>query len=80
MANAEVPIPSAVLIKASEIPVDKATASGAPELASAENALIIPITVPKRATNVPIEPIVERIGMLRSKIGISRAVDSSISC
>ena len=35
IANAEVPIPNAVLISASEIPVDNATASGAPAVARA---------------------------------------------
>ena len=39
IASAEVPIPSAVLIKASEIPFDNATASGAPDVAIARKAL-----------------------------------------
>ncbi|MFM2268338.1 MAG: hypothetical protein RL757_1779, partial [Bacteroidota bacterium] len=52
MANADVPIPNAVLIKASEIPVDNATASGAPAVAIAWNDLIIPNTVPNNPVNV----------------------------
>lgn len=61
MARAEVEIPKAVLIKASEIPVDKATASGAPAVAMAENARIIPNTVPNNPKRVATEEIVARI-------------------
>ena len=52
IAMAEVPIPIAVLIKASEIPAASAPGSGLPVVASAAKALIIPITVPRRATSV----------------------------
>ena len=58
IATAEVPIPIAVLIKASEIPADNAAGSGVPEVAKAENALIIPITVPNRPTRVATDAIV----------------------
>ena len=39
MANAEVPMPNAVLISASEIPEESATASGEPAVARAETEL-----------------------------------------
>jgi hypothetical protein len=43
------------LIKASEIPFANLAESGAPPVANAEKALIIPVTVPNRPHNVPIE-------------------------
>jgi hypothetical protein len=49
-----------VLIKASEIPLESAVASGVPEDARAANALIIPSTVPIKPVSVEIEAIVER--------------------
>ena len=72
-------IPNAVLIKASEIPADRATESGAPAVAKAENALIIPITVPISPTRVPMGAKVAMIGKFFCNIGNSNAVDSSIS-
>src|SRR3954471_18756959 len=59
-ARAEVPIPRAVLYRASEIPVASAVASPPPDSPRAENERIIPITVPSRAINVPTDVIVER--------------------
>ena len=60
-ANAEVPIPNAVLYKASEIPTARALESlPPPDSPNAAKDLIIPITVPNRATSVPTEVIVER--------------------
>ena len=61
IATVEPVIPRAVLIKASEIPFARATASGAPAVARAENALIIPNTVPIKPTSVAIEAQVEMI-------------------
>ncbi len=79
IAIAEVDIPKAVLIKASEIPVESATASGAPAVAIAEKALIIPNTVPRRPIKVAIDEIVARMTRFFSSIGNSREVLSSIS-
>ena len=79
IANAEVPIPRAVLIKASEIPAARATESGAPAFAKAENALIIPITVPKSPIRVASEAIVDKTTRFCSKAGSSSEVASSIS-
>ena len=58
VAIAELPIPKAVLIKASEIPVANATESGEPAVANAENALIIPNTVPNNAIKVETDAMV----------------------
>ena len=62
MANAEVPIPRAVLYKASEIPTESLLAAAPPPLSSpsAENERIIPNTVPKRPNKVAIEAIVDK--------------------
>ena len=57
--KADVPIPNAVLYNASEIPLESPTASAEPALASAANARIMPITVPRRPTDVEIEAIVD---------------------
>src|SRR5690606_37032246 len=79
IANVDVAIPVAVLIKASEIPFANFAESGAPPVAKAENALIIPVIVPNKLTNVPIDTKVAKTFMFFSNIGISNAVVSSIS-
>jgi hypothetical protein len=78
IARVEPVIPNAVLTRASEIPVERARASGAPDWARAANARIIPITVPIRPISTEIEAIVERITMFLERTGSSRAVASSI--
>lgn len=79
IAKADVPTPSAVLIKASEIPVASAMASGAPACASAANALIIPITVPNSPISVATDATVEMITRFFESIGSSSVVASSNS-
>ena len=76
---AEVVIPKAVLINASEIPVASADASGAPECAIPANARIIPSTVPIKPTNVAMDAMVAMIGRFCSNIGSSKVVAYSIS-
>ncbi len=72
---AEVPIPKAVLTKASEIPFANAVESvDPPEFPRAEKALIIPITVPKRPINVATEAKVAMIVKFFSNIGNSNEV------
>jgi hypothetical protein len=68
------------LIKASEIPVARATASGAPAVARAEKAFIIPRTVPSNPKSVASGAIVAKITRFCSRIGNSSDVASSISC
>ena len=79
VANAELPIPKAVLIKASEIPFANATESGEPADANAANARIIPNTVPKRAIKVETYAIVAITTKFFSKPGNSNVNDSSNS-
>ena len=79
MAKAEVKIPKAVFTKASEIPVANCSGFGLPDTANAEKALIIPITVPNKATNVPTDAIVANIHIFFSKAGSSKPVVSSTS-
>ena len=79
MATAELPIPKAVLISASEIPVANAVESGAPAFPNADNALIIPNTVQKKSTNVDTDAMVAIITKFFSNIGNSNEVASSIS-
>ncbi len=79
IAIVEPEIPKAVLTNASEIPVAKARASGAPWVAKAPNARIIPRTVPIRPSNTEIEAIVERKTRFLESIGSSSAVASSKS-
>ena len=79
MASAPVAIPNAVLTKASDIPVDRATESGAPALAKAANERIMPNTVPNSPNRVPNVEIVAMTGRFCSIEGSSRAVLSSIS-
>ena len=77
---AEVPIPNAVFTSASEIPFANAVESvDPPEFPKAENALIIPITVPKRPINVDTEANVAMIVKFFSNIGNSNEVASSTS-
>lgn len=77
---AEVPIPKAVFTSASEIPFANAVESvDPPEFPKAENALIIPITVPKRPINVDTEASVAMIVKFFSNIGNSNEVASSTS-
>ena len=78
--TADVPIPKAVFTRASEIPFAKAVESvEPPELPSAENALIIPITVPKRPIKVDTDANVAMIVKFFSNIGNSNEVASSTS-
>ena len=79
VAKAELPIPNAVLIKASEIPFAKATESGEPADANAANARIIPNTVPNKAINVDTDAIVAITTKFFSKPGNSKVNDSSNS-
>ena len=79
MASAPVAIPNAVLTRASEIPVDRATESGEPALARAANERIMPNTVPNSPNRVPSVEIVAMTGRFCSIEGSSRAVLSSIS-
>ena len=72
-------IPKAVLISASEIPVDSSVESGAPDFERAWNDLIIPITVPRRPTRVPRVVMVATMGRFCWREGISIAVASSTS-
>ena len=67
--NAEVPIPIAVLIRASDIPAASAAGSGLPVVARAAKALIIPITVPSSANSVAIDAMVARIGRFCCRLG-----------
>ena len=70
--TADVPIPNAVFTRASEIPFAKAVESvEPPELPSAENALIIPITVPNSPIRVETEAKVAMIVKFFSNIGIA---------
>ena len=79
IANAEVEIPVAVLINASEIPFASSAESAPPPPANPANALIIPVTVPNNPARVPKETKVDKIVMCCSNIGISNEVASSIS-
>ena len=72
-------IPSAVLIKASEIPVAKAVVSGAPAFERAANERIIPSTVPINPQSVAMVAQVYIITKFFESIGSSSAVASSIS-
>ena len=74
MASAPVAIPNAVLTRASEIPVDRATESGEPALARAANERIMPNTVPNSPNRVPSVEIVAMTGRFCSIEGSSRAV------
>ena len=74
MARAEVPIPNAVLISASEIPVASAVESGAPALASAANERIIDLRYPEFRSDVD---VFYSSGALQDLQG--RAVDTIIS-
>ncbi len=58
MANADVPIPNAVLYNASEIPTDNSFAAPDPPLSAPKlpKARIIPITVPNSPNNVSVAP------------------------
>ena len=77
---AEVPIPNAVLIRASEIPFAKADESvDPPELPNDAKALIIPITVPNRPIKVDTDAKVAIIVKFFSNIGNSNEVASSTS-
>src|SRR5678809_1289983 len=61
IAKAEVPIPKAVLYKASEIPTDNSrAASPPPESPSLEKERIIPNTVPSNPNKVATDAIVDK--------------------
>jgi hypothetical protein len=69
--TAEVPIPNAVFTRASEIPFARAEESvEPPELPKAENALIIPITVPNRPIRVDTDANVAMIVRFSPKLAI----------
>ena len=70
--RAAAPIPSAVLISASEIPFARPIASGAPAFANAANALIIPNTVPSNPTSVEMDAQVVK----RRKAGCPIALET----
>jgi hypothetical protein len=77
IASVEPVIPNAVLTRASEIPCERARASGAPDCARAAKARIIPRTVPIRPINTDTDARVEKITMFLESIGSSSAVASS---
>ena len=79
MANADVPIPNAVLYRASEIPTDNWAAAPLPPLSAPrlEKARIIPTTVPNNPNRVAIEAMVDKNTRFFSSIGNSSDVASS---
>ena len=78
MAIVEAVIPNAVLISASEIPVDNWAVSGAPDDIAAKER-IIPKTVPIKPTKVAMVAHVESTERFLDNMGSFKAVASSIS-